>query len=127
MVRTSPTASPFSSVTTFNYYIIRKRKREYVRYVYKTFLTLHYVYNVFVQYDSVGTITDYTQSGNAHPFWRTFNHDGIFFITYHTKLQCTLQLKGQIHSPYSISPLSLCTLWVRYIPVPVPGKYRTYH
>jgi hypothetical protein len=70
--------------------------------------------------------TEYTQSGNGC-FLATFHHDGkifpgwrgrggarppsftLFIIMY--RLQCTLQLRGQLHLPYFIiSSLSLCTL-----------------
>jgi hypothetical protein len=59
-------------------------------------------------------------------FWRTFRHDGklaqsgagggvqahplSFHLPSHTKLQCSLQLSGQIYSPYFIST-NICTLW----------------
>jgi hypothetical protein len=34
-----------------------KRTREYVRMFIKLFLTSYYVYNVYLQYDSIGTIS----------------------------------------------------------------------
>jgi hypothetical protein len=50
-------------------------------------------------------------------FWRLFHHDGKISPAWQrlggarrTKLQCTLQLSGQIHSPYFIS-INICTLW----------------
>jgi len=69
--------------------------------------------------------TEYTQSVAAA--WRTFHHDGkispgwwgwgvhahslpLYFLQSDTKLQCRLQLRGQIHSPYFIST-PICTLW----------------
>ncbi len=63
-------------------------------------------------------------------FWGTFLHDGklaqagggggwggalhahplSIYYSSRTKLQCTLQLRGQLHSPYFIST-PICTLW----------------
>ncbi len=59
-------------------------------------------------------------------FWRTFNHDGKISPAWwwwgvhahplsldlpsRAKLWCTLQLRGQIHSPYFYST-PICTLW----------------
>jgi hypothetical protein len=61
-------------------------------------------------------------------FWRIFHHGGkispdwwgggvnanplTLLLPSRTKLQCTLQLRGQIHSTYFISTLK-CTLWTK--------------
>ncbi len=60
-------------------------------------------------------------------FWRTFHHEGkispgwrgggwtptpFHYISSQVKLQCTLQLSGQIRYPVS-SLVKVCTLWVR--------------
>ncbi len=66
----------------------------------------------------------------ATAFWRTFHHDGksspgwcgwgggggarpppFSLLPSRTKLQCTLQLSGQIRSPY-FNFTNICTLWV---------------
>ncbi len=60
-------------------------------------------------------------------FWRTFHHDGkispgwwgwevhahplSLYLPLCSKLWCTLQLRGQIHSHYFYST-SICTLWI---------------
>jgi hypothetical protein len=55
-------------------------------------------------------------------FWRTSHHDGGCRVQAHplslylpssTKLQCTLQLRGQLHTT-PISSLPLCTLWFHH-------------
>ncbi len=58
-------------------------------------------------------------------FWHTFHHDGkispakwggrhtlplSLYLPSRAKLWCTLQLRGQMHSPYFSSTL-ICTLW----------------
>jgi hypothetical protein len=68
-------------------------------------------------YGGMGQTTEYTQLATA-AFWRTFYHDGKIaqagggggvhahplsqYLPWRTKLQCTLQLRVQIHSPSSL-------------------------
>ncbi len=71
--------------------------------------------------------------GAKAAFWRTFHHDGkmspgwwrwgahahplSLYLSSHTKLQCTLQLSGQIHSPYFYST-PMCTCGSSNLPHP---------
>ncbi len=47
-------------------------------------------------------------------------HPPSLYLPSRIKLQCTLQLSGQIHSPYFIST-NRCTLWLRLRNTPPPS------
>jgi hypothetical protein len=79
-------------------------------------------------------------------FWRAFHHDGkssmhwlvrvggarplpftLQYLSSRTKLQCTLQLRGQIHSPYFISTPYMYSVVCSMLPVENCIKVLTVH